>query len=115
MRNMHRMHKMAESDNICKSCITTTKYKCINCKVPSCVPCSVFETNEETLGWKPGKSVAYCATCFNKKMVYDHDEIESEDESQSNTLTYVGHEDNATKSASEKKYTRFVTIILMLM
>ena len=30
--------------------------------------CSVFENEEDTPGWKEGKSVAYCETCFNETM-----------------------------------------------
>lgn len=28
----------------------------------------MFENEEDTPGWKEGKSVAYCETCFNETM-----------------------------------------------
>ena len=28
----------------------------------------MFENEEDTPGWKEGKSVAYCETCFNEMM-----------------------------------------------
>ena len=33
-----------------------------------CIRCSVFEEDEETPGWKAGRSVARCEACFREKM-----------------------------------------------
>ena len=49
-----------DDEDSCMSCLTTTKYCCLRCKWTLCDKCSVPEENEETPGWKPGKSVAYC-------------------------------------------------------
>ena len=48
--------------------------------------CSVFENEEDTPGWKEGKSVAYCESCFNKLM----ERRESSDSQDDNA---VGKED----------------------
>ena len=32
------------------------------------MPCSVFENNEDVVGWMQGSSVAYCEPCFREKM-----------------------------------------------
>jgi hypothetical protein len=52
-----------DSDDTCMSCLETTKYCCLHCKFPLCNKCSVPEENEETRGWKAGKTVAYCEQC----------------------------------------------------
>ena len=45
------------------SCFMNTKYECLQCKIPICNQCSVFEENEEVDGWKAGSSVVYCEPC----------------------------------------------------
>ena len=47
------------------SCEAKTKYSCISCDRPVCVPleCSVAELDEEAEGWEPGKRVGYCLLC----------------------------------------------------
>lgn len=52
-----------DDEDSCMSCLTTTKYCCLRCKWALCNKCSVPEKNEDTPGWKPGKSVAYCEPC----------------------------------------------------
>ena len=32
------------------------------------MPCSVFENDEDVVGWMQGSSVAYCEPCFREKM-----------------------------------------------
>ena len=53
---------------MCSSCFLKTKYTCLTCSNYYCMRCSVFENEEDTPGWKEGKSVAYCETCFNETM-----------------------------------------------
>ena len=53
---------------MCGSFFSKTKYTCLTCSNYYCMRCSVFETEEDTPGWKEGKSVAYCETCFNETM-----------------------------------------------
>lgn len=50
-------------ENLCKSCLKLTKYKCIDCGSFVCVPCSEFEENDDAPGWTAGKAVAYCHFC----------------------------------------------------
>ena len=47
----------------CSSCSDLTKYICIDCAVPICNKCSVFEKDEDIEGWQAGKSVGRCSTC----------------------------------------------------
>ena len=47
----------------CSSCSFETKYICIKCKIYCCTRCSEPEYDEETTGWKAGKSVGYCEDC----------------------------------------------------
>ena len=54
--------RFPDDEDSCMSCLGTTKYCCLRCKFPLCNKCSVPEENEETPGWKAGKSVAYCET-----------------------------------------------------
>ena len=44
------------------------KYTCLTCKEYFCTVCCVFENDENVLGWKQGRSVAYCELCFHKKL-----------------------------------------------
>ena len=53
-----------DNEDSCMSCLTTTKYCCQSCKWALCNKCSVPEENEETSGWKHGKSIAYCEPCW---------------------------------------------------
>ena len=48
----------------CVECKTSTKYKCINCKVCVCnrPSCSVAEVDEETDGWVENISCTYVST-----------------------------------------------------
>ena len=55
--------RFPDDEDSCMSCLGTTKYCCLRCKFPLCNKCSVPEENEETPGWKAGKSVAYCEPC----------------------------------------------------
>ena len=78
----------------CVECKTSTKYKCINCKVCVCNrrSCSVAEVDEETVGWLENISVAYCNSCFlgyNKLMPLDRLEggNEEEDDEVANILS----------------------------
>ena len=50
------------SYGLCVECKTSTKHKCINCKVCVCnrPSCSVAEVDEETDDWVENISVAYC-------------------------------------------------------
>lgn len=60
--------KMAGDEGICSSCFAKTKYTCLTCGNHFSMRCSVFENEEDTPGWKIGKSVAYCELCFNEMM-----------------------------------------------
>ena len=51
--------------------------------------CSVFEEDEEVVGWKAGCSVAYCGPCFNDKMERE--------------MKRAAGRQNATASASQAK------------
>ena len=53
---------------MCSSCFKTTKYTCLTCKEYFCTVCCVFENDENVLGWKQGRSVAYCGLCFHEKL-----------------------------------------------
>ena len=60
---------MAAVENaMCGSCFASAKYICLSCTNAFCMRCSVFEEDEEKPGWKAGRSVAYCETCFREKM-----------------------------------------------
>ena len=61
-------HKMAGEEGMCSACFGKTKYTCLKCDDYFCMRCSVFENEEDTPGWKIGKSVAYCESCFNEMM-----------------------------------------------
>ena len=58
--------------------------------------CSVFENDEEVVGWMQGSSVAYCEPCFREKMAKeaissDHtDEIIKSNRKRENTSTTEG-------------------------
>ena len=60
--------KMAGSEGMCSSCFLKTKYNCLTCSNYYCMRRSVFENEKDTPGWKEGKSVVYCETCFNETM-----------------------------------------------
>ncbi len=47
----------------CSSCAIETKYICLRCGEHCCNRCSEIENEEETPGWKAGKSVGYCEEC----------------------------------------------------
>ena len=49
-----------------------------------CTRCSVFEDDEETLGWKARQSVARCEACFQEKMENKVNEREFDQESETN-------------------------------
>ena len=49
-----------------------------------CITCSVFEEDEETPGWKAGRSVARCEACFWEKMEKDVNERDFDQESGTN-------------------------------
>ena len=53
--------------------------------------CSVFENDEDVAGWKAGRSVVYCKTCFEEKMTK---EMNHKD---------VGHEEDFQKQTSGAK------------
>ena len=57
-----------QSRENCSSCFKLTKYTCLGCKKFFCITCSVFDTDEDTLGWKAGSSVAHYEACFQDKM-----------------------------------------------
>ena len=41
---------------------------CLTCKEYFCTVCCVFENDENVLGWKQGRSPAYCEVCFHEKL-----------------------------------------------
>ena len=47
-------------------CFKTTKYTCLDCGLHFCIPCSVFEEDEEVPGWMAGRCVARCDACFRE-------------------------------------------------
>lgn len=53
----------------CSSCRNQTKYVCIACDTPICnrEDCSIPESNEESVGWIPQRSVAYCKLCGDEE------------------------------------------------
>ena len=65
--NQH-FEKMAGAKECAGSCFFKTKYTCLTCSSYYCMRRPVFESEKDTPGWKEGKSVAYCETCFNKTM-----------------------------------------------
>ena len=62
------MAESADKSNMCSSCFSRTKYSCLKCRNNFCMRCSVFENDEDTPGWRAGKSVAHCEVCFEEKM-----------------------------------------------
>ena len=73
------VYKMAgKAEGRCSSCIFETKYICIKCKIYCCTRCSEPEYDEETPGWKAGKSVGYCEDCSLRIL----DELDSDQTSQ---------------------------------
>ena len=79
-----RKSKMAavEESSMCGSCFSVTKYTCLKCGKFFCMRCSVFD--EETPGWKAGRSVARCEGCVRDKMSNERDEIEFDRENDTN-------------------------------
>lgn len=57
------MAEMAAEDDTCMSCFQTTKYECIDCRLPLCNRCSIEEINESTPGWLARKRVGHCLAC----------------------------------------------------
>ena len=55
-----------------------TEYMCLKCKVYCCTSCSEMECDEEQLGWKAGKWVAYCKACTLLSMENNESDEESE-------------------------------------
>ena len=55
------------SVDMCSSCFADTKYVCIDCCMPICNKCSTFENDEDTDGWRAGRSVGHCEPCFKTK------------------------------------------------
>ena len=53
--------------NMCSSCFSMTKYKCLKSKIPICINCSIFEEDENSTGWMAGRSVGYCEPCHGAK------------------------------------------------
>ena len=82
-----------DEDDSCMSCLGTTKYCCLLCKYPLCNKCSVPEVNEETPGWKAGKSVAYCEPCSNEA---------------------ANHDGNPPKQRETEVYPRYTTTLLAI-
>ena len=54
---------MASTCTTCNVCFKTTKYTCLDCGLHFCIPCSVFEEDEEVPGWMAGRCVARCDAC----------------------------------------------------
>ena len=50
---------MAESDAMCSSYFSPTKYTCLKSAIPFCMKFSVLENDGKNPGWTVGKSVAY--------------------------------------------------------
>ena len=71
---------------MCSSCFLKTKYTCLTCGNYFCMRCSVFENEEDTPGWRKGKSVACSESCF-------HELMERRESSQSQDDDAVGKED----------------------
>ena len=82
----NKARKMAGNEEMCSSCFLKTKYTCLTCSNYFCMRCSVFENEEDTPGWKEGKSVAYCESSFNELM-------ERRESSHSQDDNAVGKED----------------------
>lgn len=59
------------SEDMCSSCFANTKYVCIECRMPICNKCSIFENNEDTVGWTAGTSVGHCEPCFKAKKLLE--------------------------------------------
>ena len=77
--------KMMGDEGMCSSCFLKRKYTCLTCGNYFCMRCSVFENEEDTPGWKEGKSVAYCEWRFNELM-------ERRESSHSQDVNAVGKE-----------------------
>ena len=71
---VNAVYEMAGKD-ICSLCAFETKYICIKCKVYCCTRCSEPEYDEETPGWKAGKSVGYCEDCSLRILDEDSDQF----------------------------------------
>ena len=65
--------------DMCSSCFADTKYVCIDCRMPICNKCSIFENDEETDGWTAGRSVGHCQPCFNAKKLLEDSQTENDD------------------------------------
>ena len=46
------------------SCFADTKYVCIDCCMPICNNCSTFKNDDDTDGWRAGRSVGHCELWF---------------------------------------------------
>ena len=57
---------MASTSTACNVCFKTTKYTCLDCGLHFCIPCSVFEEDEEVPVWMAGRCVARCDACFRE-------------------------------------------------
>ena len=68
----------------CNFCQKETKYKCITCNSPVCNRCSLFQDDEETIGWEAGVSVGYCPNCEGNSTTDKHPVESPEMENHSN-------------------------------
>lgn len=59
---------MAAMEQHCFTCEKSTKYHCITCGIPVCNRCSIAEMDDDTVGWLPQRSVAYCNHCSMEQM-----------------------------------------------
>ena len=66
----------------------------------------MFENEEETPGWKEGKSVAYCETCFNETNKR-HESSEGQDDAVGNE-DIISNKPHSSTGSTETKTKRYL-------
>ena len=61
-------HISSDANGPCISCTSSTKYTCLKCRKFICTRCSIFEDDEENVGWKAERAVSRCDACFREKI-----------------------------------------------
>ena len=91
-KSQNNARNMAGNEGMCSSCFLKTKCTCLTFGNYFCMRCSVFAKEEDTPGWKEGKTVAYCESCFNE-MMKRRESSQGQDDA-------VGKEDSSNKPYS---------------
>lgn len=84
-----------------------TNAKCINCQLPACNLCTVFEENEDVSGLILGLSVGYCMECLLKTEHGKREDTNLMDDTERSSENF-DYEVQLTSSPSQEAINRYV-------